>query len=78
MMLGGLLRKTTPNQTHGRKHASLTRRDIFSETTLDHGLHSVVDKKEPADEKDLAKQQRLIQSMAHLALLAGGREHQYS
>ena len=35
--------------------------DIFSETRLDDGLHSI-------DEQDLAKQQKLIGSMAHLAL----------
>ena len=44
--------------------------DIFSETRLDDGLHSIVDKNEPSEEKDLAKQQRLIGSMAHLSLQA--------
>ena len=42
--------------------------DIFSKPRLFDGLHSVVDKNEPTNEKDLAKQQRLIGSMAHLAL----------
>ena len=41
--------------------------DIFSETRLDDGLHSIVDKNEPADEKDLAKQQRLVGTMNYLA-----------
>ena len=31
-----------------------------------------MDKKEPAEEKDLAKQQRLVGSMAHLALQGVG------
>ena len=42
--------------------------DIFSETRLDDELFSIVEKNEPVDKKDLAKQQRLVGSMAHLAL----------
>ena len=42
--------------------------NIFSETRLDDGLHSIVEKNEPTEEKDIAKQQRLVGSMAHLAL----------
>ena len=41
--------------------------DIFSETRLNDGLFAIVDKNEPAKDKDPAKQQRLIFSLTHLA-----------
>ena len=42
--------------------------DIFSDTRLDDGLHSSVENNEPAGEKDLAKQWRIVVSMVQPAL----------
>ena len=74
MQLGSMLRKTA-RKPDAWKNASKSYKlikkygvDIFSETRLYDGLHSIVEKTEPADKKDLAKQQRLVGSMAHLAL----------
>ena len=42
--------------------------EIFSETRLDDGLHSIVDKSESAEEKDLTKYQKIFGSIGHLTL----------
>ena len=44
--------------------------EIFADTKLDDGLHSIVDRSDTNDEKDLIKQQRTFGSLAHLALKA--------
>ena len=43
--------------------------DVFSETRLDDGLHSIVDKNETSEEKDLVKQQKMVGAIGHLTLL---------
>ena len=42
--------------------------EIFSETKLDDGLHSIVDKNESGEEKDLSKYQKTFGSIGHLVL----------
>ena len=42
--------------------------DVFSETRLDDGLHSIVDKNETPEEKDLVRQQKTVGAVAHLTL----------
>ena len=44
--------------------------EIFGDTRLDDGLHSLVDKSESQEEKDLVKLQRAFGSVGHLALKA--------
>jgi hypothetical protein len=42
--------------------------DVFSETRLGDGLHSIVDKNETPEEKDLARQQKTFGVVAHRTL----------
>ena len=42
--------------------------EIFSETKLDDGLHSIVDKNESGEMKDLTKYQKIFGSIGHLSL----------
>ena len=42
--------------------------EIFSETKLDDGLHSIVDRNESSEEKDLARFQKTFGSIGHLVL----------
>ena len=49
-----------------RKYAG----EIFGDTKLDDGLHSIVEKGDSQEEKDLAKLQKAFGSMGHLALKA--------
>ena len=42
--------------------------DVFSDTRLDDGLHSIVSKNESAEEKELIKQQKIAGAVAHLTL----------
>ena len=44
--------------------------EVFSDTKVDDGLHSIVESKESNEEKELAKLQKLQGSTAHLALYA--------
>ena len=44
--------------------------EIFGDTKLDDGLHSIVDRSESQEEKDLVKLQRAFGSIGHLALKA--------
>ena len=44
--------------------------EVFADTKLDDGLHSIVDKKETHEEKDLVKSQRIYGSIGHLSLKA--------
>ena len=44
--------------------------EVFADTKLDDGLHSIVDKKETHDEKDLNKSQRIYGCIGHLSLKA--------
>ena len=44
--------------------------EAFADTKLDDGLHSIVDKTESQEEKDLIKMQRVMGAMGHLTLKA--------
>ena len=44
--------------------------EAFADTKLDYGLHSIVDKTESQEEKDLIKMQRVMGAMGHLTLKA--------
>ena len=44
--------------------------DVFADTRLDDGLHSIVDKEVTTEEKEWARQQKTVGAMAHLTLQA--------
>ena len=62
----------SPGLTHGTaKSDKLIKKfsgEIFSKTKLDDGLHSIVDRNESSEEKDLAKYQKTFGSIGHLVL----------
>ena len=69
MQLESLSRRTAPSQTHERMQRSpISASRSMEETRLDDGLFSILERNEPANEKDLAKQHRFVGIMVHLAL----------